>query len=435
MAKQAKPQPVNDLFLALFSLLLAFVVWVIVRQQEVLTQTILVPIQPEKLPPFIELDPEKPFEPTQIAVSFSFPKGDERMAGSGDFHLRVDLDTLAERVSSTENFTRHTVRLSREMIEAPSKLTFVEFRSEPEVELRARMRVAEALVVPNIVAAEPAEGYRIDKENILVEPSRIDVAVDETRARIAEEGQLLEVTTEPVDLTGEQDFVRRVVGILLEPASGIYPLPDEPVPTIEVFIPIPEIELTREFENIPIRYAPFTKGVQASLAPETATVTVDGPRSVVEGLEPSMIRLRPYLSDFVISETIGESSETLITHSFELPEELQNKAEDLTATVEPLRVRVRFSASETPAAPTPEVAPTPAPSLTPVPTPEAAAIPEPVPTAVPTPTPQPTPEPTPSPSPAPEETQSEDGSTTGTADSTTPLDPTPVPVPDPKEES
>ena len=55
MAKKASPGPVSDLFLAVFSIFLGFVVWVIVRQGDTVTKPVPVTVRLEGVPPIVEV--------------------------------------------------------------------------------------------------------------------------------------------------------------------------------------------------------------------------------------------------------------------------------------------------------------------------------------------------------------------------------------------
>lgn len=401
MAKQASKQ-VSDLVLILFSLALAFVVWAIVRQQEILTQTILVPVEFRNLPPFVELEPGRTYSPQQIPVSFSFPKGEERMVGSAEFRITLDLGELAQRVGSTERFSEHAVRVSRDNLRAPSGLTFIEFRSEPEVRFNARLRVARAVVRPRLGAAPPAEGFRVETDQVRAEPAEIDVAVDRFHFELAQREQL-DISTEEISLAGARASVRRVVGVVYDTQAGVYPMPTNPTNSVTVFVPIPEIEGERSFARVPIRYEPIRRRVGASLLPEFAAVTVTGPVSQLDRLTTSTIRLVPRPNEFLDAEAPGESFETLIDASFEGVD--PDALDRLRATIRPRFVRVRFFQRE----------PDPAPVV---------EAPRPTPIPIPTPTPRPTQTPLPPP------VAVEDLSTSPSLQRTTPAL-TPVPIPPP----
>jgi hypothetical protein len=322
-----------------------------------------VPIDHRNLPPYVELDPSEPYSPTQIPVSFSFPKGEERMVGSAEFRLSIDLADIGTRVGSTERFSDHVVRVARENIKAPDKLSFVEFRSEPEVRFRARLRVARATVLPRIGPEPPAEGYRIESAAVRAEPAEIDVAVDEFHHELAQRETIL-IPTEEISVAGARASVRRVAGLLYNTNDGVFPMPTNPTSTVTVFVPIPEIEVERSFPRVPIRYQPIKRRIGATLYPEFASVTVSGPVSQVDRLSSGTILLVPRPNEFLDEERAGESFETLIDASFDgVDPELRDR---LRATIEPRFVRVRFYSKE------PEV---PLETPRPVVTPEPAALP------------------------------------------------------------
>lgn len=338
MAKSSRA-PVNELFLALFSIFLAFVVWVIVRQQEIVTQTILVPVVVTSPPAFVELSPEVPFEPASVPVTFSFPMGDERLASASEYRLVIDASELADRVSSTETFSRHSIIASRNDLRFPSQLTFVEFVESPEITFRVRLRTAEVEVRHQVVDSRPASGHRVIREEIAVEPERITVAVDEARQVLSRE-QPLSILTEPVDPVGQNRSIRRVVGLLFDSEGGLYPLPDRPSPTVQVYVPITEIEETRVYEDIPIRFGTIRRSVSARLWPEEADVIVLGPIGLLNRLTPEMIRVTPLPNEFIDEEAVGEPFTTSLEVSFDAPD--PEFSQRLRAEASPSIVRIQF---------------------------------------------------------------------------------------------
>lgn len=391
MAKQSS-RSVNDLILVIFSLALGFIVWVIVRQNEIHTQTKLVPVVLNNLPPFIELNPDKPYEPERLPITFSFAKGDESMATSGDFRVVLDLANL--RVGNTEDYRAHTIRIDRTNVQFPEQLTLLEFAAPPAVTLNARMLVASAKVVP-VIDGDPPQGYWVDRTGISAEPSEVNIAVSPKRFEDSMR-QTLSIMTEAIDVSRMRQNTPRPVGLVFKPEEGLFPFEDSR--SVVVFIPVREESTDAVFEQVPINYDPQLAARTATLDPLAADVTVTGPRSVIARLSKDLIVLGPRSSDFLEAETIGESFETLIDAAFETFDESDTR--QLRVQIDPPQVVVTFHALEE-AAPTPaDDATTPAPA--PAPTPAPMAVPTPVPTPVPSPSP--TPEPTPAPSPVDEDT-------------------------------
>src|SRR5690606_11143788 len=124
-----------------------------------------------------------------------------------------------------------------EMLEFPERLTFSSFDDSPaRVVFRARPRVVQVPVTVNLANTEaPADGYRVEVENVLVEPSEVLLAVDEPRHLLAQQGQL-RVTTEVVDVRGRRDQVSGLYALALGAEKGIFPLPGQAAPSVEVIV-------------------------------------------------------------------------------------------------------------------------------------------------------------------------------------------------------
>jgi len=398
MAKQPTRGPVSDIVLFLFSIILALFVWVIVRQQEILTHTIQFAVETENiaLPPYIELNPETPYVPQQVAVKFNFKKGNEQLAMSSSKELVIDIKGQGDRFNSLDVFTPYQIPITRNMLRHPEELTFVEFVSPPEVDLFARVRTTEARVRLNLNDEQPPENFRLDRDNVLINPSTIRVAVDFENYIRSQNGELT-VDTESVAVASATSSISRQLQIMFKQDSGIYPLPGNN-PTVDVVIPIVENDKEKTFVDVPINYETIRAGVSAILEPTTADVTVTGPVSVVDSIQASRIRLRPEPNQFLDEEDIGSAPVTTNILS-DLGLRIDPTKRRPMTTISPRRVRIMFVAEdelqiESPVELEERLVPS-LPPLTPTPTPTAAPIVIPTPTASPTPTPTPTPSPTP----------------------------------------
>ncbi len=366
--------PFSDFALILFSLALGFIVWVIVRQQETVTRTVLVPVYYENLPDYIEL---QDYNPKNIAVSFSLAKGDDPLTSASEkFRATVDLTRLVERNIQTESFKEISLPVERTKLDYPKKLTFIAFEDTPAVTFSARLRVAMARIEVNLVGDHPAMGYRIDRQNIVMNPNEIYVAVDQKRYEQSLTNQLV-IKTEPIDVTGKQVGITGLYRVLYGETDGIFPVPGR-AETVEIMVPIQEVESTRVYHNIPVRYETLKRGVRAELTPSNVTVSVEGPPSLLTQLQPAMIRLTPRTTKFLDEERIGDSVETAIEISYLTADEKFQKR--LKATLDPSLVLVRFF-------PHTDAVPIDIPLETPIPVIEST--PTPVPTGTPTPTPEP----------------------------------------------
>ncbi|MBI5154065.1 hypothetical protein HZA57_02415 [Candidatus Poribacteria bacterium] len=356
MAKQPS-RPVSDLFLALFSLFLALIVWIIVKQQESIVRTIWVRVQPDlaTLAPYIELDPESP-EPKLIAVEVSAPKAEEQYIKSEDFRLRVPLDTLTDRASS-QQMTSIPVEVSTREVAVPAsapRLRVVQFvdpsngsiRQRVPIQLRARIRVVPARVIPLIVGT-PAPGFEVERDGIEIElASPVLVAVDEERYMKAQSEELV-VQTEAIQVEGKRDVVSDLYSIPFEDpanemyAAGIYAVPGKPLPKIGVIIPLRELDKSVTFPGVEFRYDPLQSGVVGEVSPATLDVQVTGPASVVERLTADMIRLYP---GSWIEDTPGSVVDTLVEAGIETTDEaIRPRLKSLRIETQPRTVKIRIN--------------------------------------------------------------------------------------------
>ena len=371
MAKQPS-RPVGDIFLILFSLFLAFIVWVIVKQQESSIRALSIPITYSNLPEFVELGG---YEPGSLTVEFSVPKAEESYARGENFKIDVDLSKIAV-FAGTESFNEYTVDLNASQVtpsDGGTQIHPVLIVGEPLVTFLARLRVGTVPVEPNLQGS-PAEGYRLDSEKISVEPKTITVAMNATRFRESIEGTL-RVLTEPISIGGERDIVSGLYSVPLNSRDGlnqgIFSIPGAPVQKIEASIPLPEIETTRIFENVPVIYEPLRVDVVAEVEPSVVNVTVSGPRSAVDRVTPQMLHLSTLA---LIDDRPGTVVETVIDVTLETGDPgLRARIKSMETAPRTVLIRIESREQPTPA-PAPSPTPRPSPSPTPVP-PMPATVP------------------------------------------------------------
>ncbi len=335
----------GEISLVIFSLLLGLIFWAIVKQQETVSQTILVPVIVDNQPEFIEFDG---FEPSNVAVKFTLRTGDETLARDpGRFRIIIDAAALRNRVAVSESFVEYPIDVTRDMLEFPERLTFSSFDDSPaRVTFRARPRIARVPVTPNIInVGSPAEGYRVDLDKIQIDPPEVLVAVDEIRQMLALRSQI-RISTEPIDVGGRREQVSGLYALVMSSEQGFFPVPGQAAPSVEVIIPIPEIQTQRVFSDLPIRYQPISASVRALLDPPTATVTIDGPQSIVQELLPEDILLFPRPVAFLDEEQVGEIVDTSLEVRFS--SRFVNNADKLKpAIIAPSLVKIRFIPLET----------------------------------------------------------------------------------------
>lgn len=138
-------------------------------------------------------------------------------------------------------------------------------------------------VIP-IVTGVPAEGYSIQQRAALPETILVDGPQSEL-------DKLLFVNTEPVDVNGATDSISKRVGIanLPEGLTIVSPLGG----TVEVRVAIEDISgQATDFTSLPIEVVGLGDGLDATVTPGTANVSIIVPRSLVETMTAKDIKIR-----------------------------------------------------------------------------------------------------------------------------------------------
>ncbi|MGN6033146.1 MAG: CdaR family protein [Thermomicrobiales bacterium] len=138
-------------------------------------------------------------------------------------------------------------------------------------------------VIPRVIGV-PAEGYTVQQRTALPETILVDGPQDEL-------DKLLFVNTEPVDISNATSSISQRVGIedlpagltIVDPASG----------TVEVRVAIEDISgQATEFSSLPVEVIGLGSGLEATVTPTTANVSVLAPRSLLETMTANDIRVR-----------------------------------------------------------------------------------------------------------------------------------------------
>src|SRR5436305_2349657 len=121
----------------------------------------------------------------------------------------------------------------------------------------------------------PPDGFR--QLGFQVTPDEVRVSGPESHAQAIEK-----VYTETISLAGQRDTLTLPQVAVDIPDHKVTPLD----PTVSVRVEIAEEQSQRRFTNIPVRSA-----AGGPVTPASATVTLRGPRSVVEALRPEDVRI------------------------------------------------------------------------------------------------------------------------------------------------
>lgn len=197
------------------------------------------------------------------------------------------------------------------------------------------------VIVRVVTEGQPANGYKLT--NITVSPLNVVVFSSDPQLVNDLPGY---VETEPVDLSGAEDDVDTFVGLNLPPGVSVV---GDPFVLVRVSIAAIESSLTFSLPVTPIGLLPTRA---ALIEPPTVDVILSGPVPILNGLEPSDIRVVVNVTDLEVGIYQLELQVDI------LPERLQ------VESILPSTVQVEII-----------IAPTPTPTATPGPTPGGGSQP------------------------------------------------------------
>ncbi|MBM3316476.1 MAG: YbbR-like domain-containing protein [Candidatus Eisenbacteria bacterium] len=186
---------------------------------------------------------------------------------------RVRVDVMGARPG---HFQRPLV--AEDVVTAPGLgVQALEIVSPREIVLRFDQLLARRLPVRPATVGRVAAGYTV-QGRVVVEPESVLV-----RGPAAVLSGTEHLGTEPVDLTGSSDIVTRSAAV--QPPAGCVATPE----AVAVRVVIERV-VTRTFPLLPVEVL-RSRGVQLKrLEPETGTVAVSGPASLVESLRSEDLR-------------------------------------------------------------------------------------------------------------------------------------------------
>lgn len=362
MAKSSKER-YSVVILPLFSVFLGFVVWVINKHSETDIRTIQVDVVPINQPDYIDV---QSYSPEQVLISFNIRKTDEILIRRSDeFKVEVDLSQFEDRAISSQSYEEIAFRVNQDNLLTPRNLNFVRYEDDPVIRFNAKMRVAQAKISPVFSEGSPAQGYEVDVSSIYIDPSEVTVAVDEATL-LESQARQIEIFTEPINVSGKKDNMAGIFSLQYVNGSGIYPIPGRPKQSVTVELAIPEVEESKVYQNVPIRFSAIKRNIVAIIEPEAVDVTLTGPVSLLDQID---------IEDIIVDPVPDRQLDAEIPGSFvEIALRVSLQTDIDTTEIESIKSEssavIRFESIANPD-PTPTPAPSPTPTPTPTPEPES----------------------------------------------------------------
>jgi hypothetical protein len=340
--------------------------WLVVQLTTIEEATITVPLQPINVPRTVILD--QGWQPKETLVKFTFPRTLREEIKTENFAVEVDFSNIMPLFGNGLEARSSTPLTLKNVTSKVSNATPVELLAQ-QLTWTARLRHARARLEPVFVGT-PHEGYELREpvftvDERVLEGDSIDVVMTaEAERRYLEGGSAnLVIRTKPISIEGLRDRLKAEVELEL-PADMTPLLP--PGRSIHVQATFRETTSTRDFDEIPITFSLLRKDLQIIMEPETVTIRVTAPASVLRELEPSKLAAVV----FSMPEQPGEqrilSIEPRITDA-----RLRSQVLGIDALPRSVAVRVMEEvpvASPTPT-PSPAPSPTPLPTMVPLPSP------------------------------------------------------------------
>jgi hypothetical protein len=277
---KAKAHPISsDFVLAISSLLIAFVIWLIAAEADIETDTLTVPVTVVNAPLNYRVD----VVPKQTIIAIQYPKAQKSTIIVPHFTVVVDLANISEFDRGEEEFSTSWLLnpIDVRKTGVSDRVKVIEIVSPKRISIRAKMNIETAKIQPTITG-KLHEGFRMP-EPPRARPSMVEVTgpqptLDFLKQRF--DGTITLETT-PVDISNENGSFFRIVRVLL---PNNLQLVNPENRSVEVIVAMEEKETSRTISRVPIEVKTFSQNIRVSFEPEFATVSVRAPLSIVRDL-------------------------------------------------------------------------------------------------------------------------------------------------------
>ncbi len=292
----------EELVLILPALFIALVVWVIARQAQLDTDSVVVPVTVTNAPPNMQITQE----PEEVRVTVQFPQELRNQVVGRNFTLGIDANevfrTEPGEWAQGDGRQREVIRLEPRDVLHPGLSSTVRVIqvSPPQVELTAYLITVTAEIAVVTTGTLPTNME-------LSAPPRPDPATvrvtgtPEALARLAEQGN--KIPTAPINLaqmqTSGQVFPNLVVAEGLE-------LLNRNARLVTVDIALTERPVRRVYSGMQVLVYAFDETLEALVRPATVDVELEGPDSALAQIESADIEVYPVRDP---EEVVGQRQE------------------------------------------------------------------------------------------------------------------------------
>lgn len=292
-----RPNLTSNTSLALASFFIAFAIWTIAKEGELTEQDLSVPVNFEA-PPYAELSAS----PKSVSLTLRFPVSQSNLLDrrkvwidlgkhpGGDPRTWAGLDEAQSRVVNIEPRNAVLSNLPR---------TFQVIEVQPtSIMVSGKLHNREARVEP-LITGKPNEGFVASSPQ--TEPPTLTLigAPGDLEKLQTNDNDEIVVTTAAIDIEGQTEYFETRTEVILP--QGVE-LAEGQTRRVRVVVPIKEEVGSRIITGIPVEVPTYSMDVRPSITPETASVRVEGPLSLINGLSPKDLLILPKEA---IEETVG----------------------------------------------------------------------------------------------------------------------------------
>lgn len=276
----------NNLLLKILSLLFAILIWFVVAKEEKSILPLTVPLELKNLPQNLIISGNYP---SKIDLKIQGTKSLLDNLAPGDVAIALDI--------SKSNIGENRFFLRNENVKHPFGTEILLI--EPSIiKIDVQKKIQRIIPVKANLEGQPKKGFRVIET--VLEPKGVTVIGPENEIK-----KIKVLRTEPVNIDNlDKNLVKEVTPLI--PSPHISPVTTE---KIKVRVVINEITITKKLNQIKIRI--FPSDYKIDYNPKDLDVVVEGPQSVINGLDNSKVsaeinisKLEPSSKDYKLTPAL-----------------------------------------------------------------------------------------------------------------------------------
>jgi len=336
-----RPKLTSEIVLFITSFFIAMIIWIVAKQNDFENQTISAHVTAVDVPENIEIQ----ITPPNVNLSVQYPKTYAHLIIPDAFI--VELKGIDENFAGIDSFKLTPINIS---------LRNVVMRNLPDsvrptalaqdfVNINARLLTEKACIVVQKTGT-PAQGYRLIVDPLPVQPAEVLLTGSpKNLAKAKKKGEeFITLQTAMVSIEGKNDNYFETVNVPLP--EGLKFVQEDRMRIqvlnklgVQVHIVIGEKEMKKTFADVPIVIKTFSKNLKAQYSPLKASVTVEAPKSMLQGLSADSFIFIPRQP---LEETPDYTADIAIDARFSdnIPRAVREKVSIVSWKPEVIRIKI-----------------------------------------------------------------------------------------------